>query len=159
MHLSQSRLSLVPLSTFHPSSTLLSNEDKAKHKNNNDNKTTKKISVWKLQYVMVCHTPDPFVQPSLVANVHCNESLVWFELLLHYQHWTLAGIPLRYLLCCCPVSWRSYSFASVGPAPSCSLAVHRWGRCWGGPTQCLGGRSAGQPTSPPHPHHWGQLSN
>ena len=34
-------------------------------------------------------------------------------------HWDSSRIP-----CCCPVSWRSCSFGSVGPA-SCTPAVHQ----------------------------------
>lgn len=45
-------------------------------------------------------------------------------LLLHYQFWILTGtLPIILLL---PVSWRSCSFGSGEPAPSCVLAVHRW---------------------------------
>jgi hypothetical protein len=40
--------------------------------------------------------------------------------------------------CCCPVSWRSCSFEPVGPAPSCTPAVHWWGTCWDEPFQNLG---------------------
>ena len=34
------------------------------------------------------------------------------------------------IFCCCPLSWRSCSFAFVEPVPSCTPAVHQWGRCW-----------------------------
>jgi hypothetical protein len=37
--------------------------------------------------------------------------------------------------CCCPLSWRSHGFETDRLAPSCALAVHRWGRSWGGLTQ------------------------
>jgi hypothetical protein len=53
--------------------------------------------------------------------------------------------------CCCPVSWRSSSFGSAGPAPSLTLAD--------GASQLvalgldLGGRPAGQPRVLLHPHH------
>jgi hypothetical protein len=39
---------------------------------------------------------------------------------------------------CCPVSWRSFSFRSVGLAPTHVPAGHQWGRCWVGPTECPG---------------------
>lgn len=39
--------------------------------------------------------------------------------------------------CCSPVSWRSFSCGSAGPAPSHAVTVHRWGGCWGGSTQNL----------------------
>lgn len=45
-------------------------------------------------------------------------------------HWGSSRIS-----CHCPVSSRSCSFGSVGLEPSHTPAVHRWGRCWGGPTQ------------------------
>jgi hypothetical protein len=34
---------------------------------------------WRLWYVTVCHMGHPFVPTALLANGHCNESLVWFE--------------------------------------------------------------------------------
>ena len=40
--------------------------------------------------------------------------------------------------CCCPGSWRACGYGSGGPAPSHTPAVHRWGRCWGEPTQSPG---------------------
>lgn len=43
----------------------------------------------KLWCVPVCH---PFAQTGLPANVHCSESLVWFEAS------DLKGTPLRYPL-------------------------------------------------------------
>ena len=39
-------------------------------------------------------TAHPFVHTRLLANVRCNESLVW--LLLCYQYWILTGTPLGY---------------------------------------------------------------
>jgi hypothetical protein len=81
-------------------------------------------------------------------------------LLLLYQYWNLSGTPLRDP-CCCPVSWRSYSFGSTGPAPSCTLAVHQWDRCWVGQLKALDlslrGIWAGQSTSSPILTLLGQL--
>ena len=34
------------------------------------------------------------------------------------------------IIYCCRVSWRSWCFVSIGPAPSCMSAVDWWGRCW-----------------------------
>lgn len=45
------------------------------------------------------------------------------RLLPHYQHWILTGTPQ--ISCCCSVSWRSWSFGSVGLALSHATAVHR----------------------------------
>lgn len=53
-----------------------------------------------------------------------------------YQNWTLTGTPR--MSCGCPVSWSSCSFGSAGLTPSRAPAVHRRGRCWGGPTQSPG---------------------
>lgn len=36
------------------------------------------------------------------------------------------------LSCCCPVSWRSGSFGTAGPALWWAPVVHRWCRFWGG---------------------------
>jgi len=44
--------------------------------------------------VSVCHRTS--VHRSLLANVHCNESLVWFEVSSFYQYWIVTGAPLRY---------------------------------------------------------------
>lgn len=52
---------------------------------------------------------------------------------LHYQYWILTVDSSQ--ISCCPVSWRSYSFGSIGPLPSYTPAVHRWGRYWGGSIQ------------------------
>jgi hypothetical protein len=53
--------------------------------------------------------------------------------------------------CCCPVSWRSYSFGSVGPVPSHTLADDKWNGCWGDQLKALnldvGGSWAGQAAS------------
>lgn len=83
------------------------------------------VSVW----ITVC----PFAQTALLANVHSK------------SHWCgsrpLASATPSMLdpphgfsqvSSCCPVSWRSCSFGSTGPAPSFAPAVNRWGRCWSG---------------------------
>lgn len=41
-------------------------------------------------------------------------------------------------ICCCSELWRSCGCGSAGLAPTCILAAHRWGRCWGRPTQSHG---------------------
>lgn len=45
---------------------------------------------------------------------------------MHLNSWTS---------CSCPESDRSCSYCSTGPGPTCAPAGHRWGRCWGVPTQ------------------------
>lgn len=91
--------------------------------------------MWKPQYHCVLHS-TPFVHTSLLANVHCNESLE-----------ALASVTLSILgphrgssqtSCCCPVSRRSCSFGSAGLAQftdgvdvELGLAVlytHHWGQ-------------------------------
>ena len=37
----------------------------------------KKTNKWGC--VIMCHTVYPFAQTGFLANVHCNESLVWLE--------------------------------------------------------------------------------
>lgn len=39
---------------------------------------------------------------------------------------------------CCPVSWRSCSFGTVGPASSFTPAIHRWGKILGWTIQSPG---------------------
>ena len=39
----------------------------------------KKNSPWELQCITVCYTVNPFAHIDSLANVHCNESLVWFK--------------------------------------------------------------------------------
>ena len=57
------------------------------------------ISLWSL-VCQVCSTGYPFVYISFLANVHCEESLVWYVSsgfsLNHY--WNLTETPLRYPL-------------------------------------------------------------
>jgi hypothetical protein len=107
------------------------------------------------------HTCPPLLHPSLSTEEknHCGICSVshstpfvlcfwmfiavnpWFDLrplayailLVREPHWDSSQIS-----CCCPVSWSSCSFASVGPAPSCSSAVHMWVRCWGRTVQSPG---------------------
>ena len=90
----------------------------------------KRVSLWVLQCVTMCPTVHPLVHTSLLTNVHCSESLAWFEASGFYQYWILTRTSQ--ISCCCPVTltWRSCSFGSTfGLIPSCAPAVHRWGRC------------------------------
>jgi hypothetical protein len=69
--------------TMHPNRTHLPiplyppSKEKNKNKtiNNNNNKKSRCGSC----SVSVCPTVSPFVHTSLLANVHCNALLVWFE--------------------------------------------------------------------------------
>ena len=88
---------------------------------------------------VVCHSVShsvPLVHTSLLANAHGNESdmrpLASASLSILEPVWDSFQIS-----CCCPVSWRSYSFGSVGPASSCTLARHLWDRSWMGQLKAL----------------------
>lgn len=76
------------------------------------------ILLLKLPCGVVYHTLYPFVQTSLLANIHCNDSLLCTR--------TLAS-PVVAL---CP--------GSAGPTPSHAPVIHRCGRCLCGPTQSPG---------------------
>jgi len=74
----------------------------------------------------------PFAQIALLSNAHWSglRPLASATLSILYPHWGSSHTS-----CCCPVSWRSCSFGSAGPASSHSPAIQRCGRCWDGPTQ------------------------
>jgi hypothetical protein len=74
------------------------------------------------------------------------------------SHWNSSWISCR-----CPVLWRFCSVGSMGPAFAHAPVVHRWGRCWGGPTQkswIWAWVLAGLVSLPAllHLHHQGELS-
>ena len=68
-------------------------------------------------------------------NILCTH--LCLQMLIAMSHWSglrpLASATL-YILdsnrdsCCCAVSWRSCRFGCAGLTPSCTPAVHRWGR-------------------------------
>lgn len=80
---------------------------------------------------VVCHSVSTayihFVH-TLLANVHCNESLVWYKA-SGFCYSVDIGTSLLWESHCCLGVTRSCSFGSVGPAPSCPPAVQRWGGC------------------------------
>ena len=80
----------------------------------------------------VCCTVYPFAVTAL--PIRCHEVSVWFKASLAAATLSiLAKTPLDILLLLCV--WRSFSLGSVRLALSCTPAIHRWGRCWHGPTQ------------------------
>jgi hypothetical protein len=93
-------------------------------------------SFWKLWCATVVPITHPFVHTSLLANVYCNDSMVWHEvsasatLSILEPHWDFSRISYYY-----SVSGRLYRFRSVELAPSCTLPVLQWGRCWCGSIQ------------------------
>lgn len=107
--------------------------------------TSKPIILWKLQCVTVCHTytllsKHLYLQPflamrllsllDLLAKIKCRRFPGFCYTIFIFTRTILNN---KYV--CCPVSWRSCGFESVGLAPLCTLVVHRWSRCWGGSTQ------------------------
>ena len=78
-----------------------------------------------------CHTVYPFVQTSLLAKSHCNESGIGLVqglwLLLHNQYWVLTGTPLRF-----PAVALCHG-DPAGQALSHTPEIDRWGRCWAEP--------------------------
>jgi hypothetical protein len=86
-------------------------------------KKHRKISLWKLKYVSVFHSIS--LSPAFtLSNVHCSESLVWFEI-SGFCHTIIIGsssvfLPVILLLPC--VIERSCSFERAGLALSvCQL--------------------------------------
>jgi hypothetical protein len=84
--------------------------------------TNKNISPWKLWCVKV------LCQTALLANLHCNESLIWLESFstpsILDAHQGFSQISCSY-----SVSWRSCSLGSAGPDLSNVPSLHMWGRC------------------------------
>jgi hypothetical protein len=65
----------------------------------------------------VCATTAQLVHTSLLANVHCNDSLVWYEAPgFCYTINTGTSLGLLLVLFCLAVSQRACSFGSVGTA-------------------------------------------
>ena len=78
----------------------------------------------------------PSVHTSSLANVPYYESFIWLRFLASVMTSILdPHQDSSQLSCCCPVSWRSCSFGTEGPASSHVPPVCRWCRFWGGPTQ------------------------
>lgn len=70
----------------------------------------------------VCHTVHP-CPTVLLANVPCNESLVWFKA-TGFCHSINTGHQDSFRIsCCCPVSLRCCSFGFGGPALSWAPAA------------------------------------
>ena len=111
-----------------------------------------------LSYITVCPTAYHSVHTPSFENVHCNGSLVWLE--ATSSCYTTSTDPPRdscQISSCCSVLCRSYSFPSGGPASSHTPAVHRWSRCWGGPTQSPGSGPGWKPDNSPVLTHGCQL--
>jgi hypothetical protein len=93
---------------------------------------------------------------------------LYLHMFIAMSHWSvsrpLASATLSILdlhgdsfqiVCCCPVSGRSCSSGSVGPALSSTPADDRWDGCWGVPIRALdiglGDSWIGQPANSPAP--------
>ena len=109
-------------------------------KENKDDRIKKEKSFME---AIVCHyiypTIYPFVHTSLLANVHCNQSLLSFEasgFCYSINTGSSPGLLLDTLLFSVvieiPQLWIFRT--SLLPAP----AIHRWGRCLGGTTRSPG---------------------
>jgi hypothetical protein len=78
--------------------------------------------------VVVCSTVDPFVYTSSLANVHCNESLVWFEVSGFYDTINIEsslGLLLVHLLLLCIMEILQIWNNRTGPFthPNCSQMI------------------------------------
>lgn len=72
MHLDSIHL---PVPSYPPSALAVFPQNKIKRRK----KKERKISTWKLWCGTVSCTVDPLAHITLLAGVHCKESLVWFE--------------------------------------------------------------------------------
>lgn len=98
-----------------------------KRKRTNIKKKKKAILPWSLQSVMVYYAVPPFAPTASLANVHYNESLVWFKASGScYTNNTGSAPGSSQISCCCPVLWRFYSSGPPRPAALQTPAVYRW---------------------------------
>jgi hypothetical protein len=84
----------------------------------------------------VCHSvphSTPFCPNSFTCKCSLQRviDLVW-------GLWLFSTGSSQRLLSDILLSWRSCSFGSARLAPLNTVSVHRWGRCWGGPSQSPG---------------------
>lgn len=94
------------------------------------------LFLWMALGAAAYHAVRSFDQTALLVNICC----VMF--CLSCPKPLASGTPSlldshrnsTWISCCCPNSWRSWSYGSSGPFPSLSPASYRWGRCWGAPT-------------------------
>jgi hypothetical protein len=71
----------LPTPSYPPSTLATSLPKKIKaHKQINKTNIREYILLWKLLCVTMCPTGYPAVHTSSLANLHCNESLIWFEI-------------------------------------------------------------------------------
>lgn len=103
------------------------------------------IFLWKLWYVMVCHTVYTSVHTPLHANVHCNNSFVKFKAFC-FCYTINTGSSSRFLpvILFFPCVVTSCSFVSSSLASSGTPEIHRLGRYRGGSNQHLGSRTEWQ---------------
>lgn len=73
----------------------------------------------------VCHTVCPFAQTTFLAKFHCTELLVCLRTGPCHIISSSSSLGLLSTVPSLPVPWRSCSFGSGEPAPSCAPAVHR----------------------------------
>ena len=111
------------------------NKNKQKNPQSVENTFPQKLNV------IVCPTVYYFAFSFLLADVHCNDSLVGYQTpgfcysinigtsVGHFLYSLLLPSLMEILyICVC----RTLPFSTL------EAHIHRWGRCWGGPTQSPG---------------------
>lgn len=108
MHLQSPHLSVL---SYPPFACATSPQNKTHTQTTTITKHRKQL----IREAVVCYSVP---HKSSLANVHCSESLIWFEISV-----TLSILNLHqnssWLSLCCPMSWRSSSFETWG------LVCHR----------------------------------
>jgi len=79
----------------------------------------------------MCPTEYPLVHMALLANVHCNDSLVWYKVSgFYYTIKNLTETPFGYPIVA--LCHRDPIVLDLQDQHSCTLEVHhQWGGCWG----------------------------
>ena len=78
-------------------------------------------------------SPTVIFVHTLLANVHCNEWLVWFGFYYTIRTGSSPGVLLDSLWL--PPVREILGLSICRTSPFKRLSVHWWGRCWGVPTQ------------------------
>jgi hypothetical protein len=111
--------------------------------------------------VSVCHSVYPFVYTSLLANIHCNESMVWFVasgFCYTINTGSSPGLLLDILLPPCVMEILQLWICNTGPFTYSSIIDIGWANTkpW---TWAWVVSELVSPPALPHPHHQGKLSS